>query len=196
MMAEPASAETAEETVEADEAMAAEPVSAETAEADEPAEADEAMSAEPASAGSAEADETPEAEPAAEETVEAGEAMSAEPAEAETAEVNAEPEAPAGAETPAAPVSDDTAPYTTRLGGGRVNITNYTDAGEEAGGTTNIIPDLSRFQKKTDRAPIRVKAEEETDQVSDDTVPVSTGRDSRAAETAAPRLSVSGKTAR
>jgi tetratricopeptide (TPR) repeat protein len=178
MMAEPASAETAEETVEADEAMAAEPVSAETAEADEPAEADEAMSAEPASAGSAEADETPEAEPAAEETVEAGEAMSAEPAEAETAEVNAEPEAPAGAETPAAPVSDDTAPYTTRLGGGRVNITNYTDAGEEAGGTTNIIPDLSRFQKKTDRAPIRVKAEEETDQVFDDTVPVSTGRDS------------------
>ena len=186
MMAEPASAETAEETVEADEAMAAEPVSAETAEADEPAEADEAMSAEPASAGSAEADETPEAEPAAEETVEAGEAMSAEPAEAETAEVNAEPEAPAGAETPAAPVSDDTAPYTTRLGGGRVNITNYTDAGEEAGGTTNIIPDLSRFQKKTDRAPIRVKAEEETDQVSDDTVPVSTGRDSRGRDSSTP----------
>lgn len=186
MMAEPASAETAEETVEADEAMAAEPVSAETAEADEPAEADEAMSAEPASAGSAEADETPEAEPAAEETVEAGEAMSAEPAEAETAEVNAEPEAPAGAETPAVPVSDDTAPYTTRLGGGRVNITNYTDAGEEAGGTTNIIPDLSRFQKKTDRAPIRVKAEEETDQVSDDTVPVSTGRDSRGRDSSTP----------
>gem|GEM_PF-2796640 len=186
MSAEPASAETAEETVEADEAMAAEPVSAETAEADEPAEADEAMSAEPASAGSAEADETPEAEPAAEETVEAGEAMSAEPAEAETAEVNAEPEAPAGAETPAAPVSDDTAPYTTRLGGGRVNITNYTDAGEEAGGTTNIIPDLSRFQKKTDRAPIRVKAEEETDQVSDDTVPVSTGRDSRGRDSSTP----------
>ena len=186
MSAEPASAETAEETVEADEAMAAEPVSAETAEADEPAEADEAMSAEPASVGSAEADETPEAEPAAEETVEAGEAMSAEPAEAETAEVNAEPEAPAGAETPAAPVSDDTAPYTTRLGGGRVNITNYTDAGEEAGGTTNIIPDLSRFQKKTDRAPIRVKAEEETDQVSDDTVPVSTGRDSRGRDSSTP----------
>ena len=188
MMAEPASAETAEadEPAEADEAMAAEPVSAETAEADEPAEADEAMSAEPASAGSAEADETPEAEPAAEETVEAGEAMSAEPAEAETAEVNAEPEAPAGAETPAAPVSDDTAPYTTRLGGGRVNITNYTDAGEETGGTTNIIPDLSRFQKKTDRAPIRVKAEEETDQVSDDTVPVSTGRDSRGRDSSTP----------
>ena len=188
MMAEPASAETAEadEPAEADEAMAAEPVSAETAEANEPAEADEAMSAEPASAGSAEADETPEAEPAAEETVEAGEAMSAEPAEAETAEVNAEPEAPAGAETPAAPVSDDTAPYTTRLGGGRVNITNYTDAGEETGGTTNIIPDLSRFQKKTDRAPIRVKAEEETDQVSDDTVPVSTGRDSRGRDSSTP----------
>ena len=180
----PPAAETA--TAEADEAMSAEPVSAETAEADEPAEADEAMSAEPASAGSAEADETPEAEPAAEETVEAGEAMSAEPAEAETAEVNAEPEAPAGAETPAAPVSDDTAPYTTRLGGGRVNITNYTDAGEEAGGTTNIIPDLSRFQKKTDRAPIRVKAEEETDQVSDDTVPVSTGRDSRGRDSSTP----------
>ena len=189
-MAEPASAETAEETVEADEAMSAEPVSAETAEADEPAEADEAMSAEPAPAEAAEADEDMMAEPAsaetAEETVEAGEAMSAEPAEAETAEVNAEPEAPAGAETPAAPVSDDTAPYTTRLGGGRVNITNYTDAGEEAGGTTNIIPDLSRFQKKTDRAPIRVKAEEETDQVSDDTVPVSTGRDSRGRDSSTP----------
>ena len=178
MSAEPASAEPAE----ADEAMSAEPASAETAEADEPAEADEAMSAEPASAGSVEADETPEEEPASAETAEADEAAAVEPASAEPAE----PEAPAGAEAPAAPVSDDTAPYTTRLGGGRVNITNYTDAGEEAGGTTNIIPDLSRFQKKTDRAPIRVKAEEETDQVSDDTVPVSRGRDSSGRDSSTP----------
>ena len=171
------SAETAEtdKPAEADEAMSAEPASAGTAETDEPAEADEAMSTEPASAGSVEADETPEEEPASAETAEADEAAAVEPASAEPAE----PEAPAGAEAPAAPVSDDTAPYTTRLGGGRVNITNYTDAGEESGGTTNIIPDLSRFQKKTDRAPIRVKAEEEPDQVSGDTVPVSLGKDSR-----------------
>ena len=184
MSAESASAETAEvdEPAEADGAMSAEPASAETAEADEPAEADEAMSAEPASAGSAEADETPEEEPASAETAEADEAAAVEPASADPAE----PEAPAGAEAPAAPVSDDTAPYTTRLGGGRVNITNYTDAGEEAGGTTNIIPDLSRFQKKTDRAPIRVKAEEETDQVSDDTVPVSRGRDSSGRDSSTP----------
>ncbi len=184
MSAESASAETADadEPAEADEAMSAEPASAETAEADEPAEADEAMSAEPASAGSVEADETPEEEPASAETAEADEAAAVEPASAEPAE----PEAPAGAEAPAAPVSDDTAPYTTRLGGGRVNITNYTDAGEEAGGTTNIIPDLSRFQKKTDRAPIRVKAEEEPDQVSGDTVPVSLGKDSRGRDSSAP----------
>ena len=184
MMAEPASAGTAEvdEPAEADGTMSAEPASAGTAEADEPAEADEAMSAEPASAGSVEADETPEEEPASAETAEADEAAAVEPASAEPAE----PEAPAGAEAPAAPVSDDTAPYTTRLGGGRVNITNYTDAGEEAGGTTNIIPDLSRFQKKTDRAPIRVKAEEEPDQVSGDTVPVSLGKDSRGRDSSAP----------
>ena len=184
MSAESASAETADadEPAEADEAMSAEPASAETAEADEPAEADEAMSAEPASAGSVEADETPEEEPASAETAEADEAAAVEPASAEPAE----PEAPAGAEAPAAPVSDDTAPYTTRLGGGRVNITGYTDEDEEPGGTTNIIPDLSRFQKKTDRAPIRVKAEEETDQVSDDTVPVSRGRDSNGRDSSSP----------
>ena len=94
------------------------------------------------------------------------EAAAEEPAASETAE----------ADEPAAPVSDDTAPYTTRLGGGRVNITGYTDADEEPGGITNVIPDLSRPQKKTDRAPIRVKAEEEPDQVSGDTVPVSLGK--------------------
>ena len=152
-----------------DEDETAEPASAETAEADE--------TAEPASAETAEADET--AEPAPAETAEADESDEGSAAEeaAETAEAEepAAPESPA-AETPAAPVSDDTAPYTTRLGGGRVNITGYTDAEEEPGGTTNVIPDLSRPQKKTDRAPIRVKAEEEPDQVSGDTVPVSLGK--------------------
>ena len=104
------------------------------------------------------------------------EAAAEEPAASETAE----------ADEPAAPVSDDTAPYTTRLGGGRVNITGYTDADEEPGGITNVIPDLSRPQKKTDRAPIRVKAEEEPDQVSGDTVPVSLGKDSRGGDSSAP----------
>ena len=162
-----------------DEDETAEPASAETAEADE--------TAEPASAETAEADET--AEPAPAETAEADESDEGSAAEeaAETAEAEetAAAESPA-AETPAAPVSDDTAPYTTRLGGGRVNITGYTDADEEPGGTTNVIPDLSRPQKTTDRAPIRVKAEEEPDQVSGDTVPVSLGKDSRGRDSSAP----------
>ena len=162
-----------------DEDETAEPASAETAEADE--------TAEPAAAETAEADETAEPSPA--ETAEAdesdGEAAAEESAETAEAQEPAAPESPA-AETPAAPVSDDTAPYTTRLGGGRVNITGYTDADEEPGGTTNVIPDLSRPQKKTDRAPIRVKAEEEPDQVSGDTVPVSIGKDSRGRDSSAP----------
>ncbi len=161
-----------------DEDETAEPASAETAEADE--------TAEPAAAETAEADET--AEPAPAETAEAdesdGEAAAEESAETAEAQEPAAPESPA-AETPAAPVSDDTAPYTTRLGGSRVNITGYTDAEEEPGSTTNVIPDLSRPQKKTDRAPIRVKAEEEPDQVSGDTVPVSIGKDSRGRDSSA-----------